>query len=139
MPGRVDRPVNGHLLLSGDPGVAAHQADARTGDPVDLALVIPVVGDAVAAFEGARDIQVSGHGLARSAHRFGRAQYDSAAEQCLGGHAGPVRAVAADEFALNEQGSEPTLLRSVRDVLAHRSRADDDEIIGRFGHLYSSL
>jgi hypothetical protein len=118
-----------HALLSGDPAVAAQQPDAGVAHPVHLRLIVPVVHELVAACEDARNVQFARDGRARALDALGGAQCVPAAQQRLGRHAGPVRALPADELALDEQRGQAALHCAVGDVLRDRAAADDDDVV----------
>ena len=82
---------------AGEPARPADQRDPAPSSPVDLARVVPVVGDRVAPRSTASDVEYSRRstpGSRRAATTgVGRAQ------QRLARHARPVRALAADQLA----------------------------------------
>ena len=97
----------------GEPAAAAQQVDAVVGQPALLAGV-GVVGDhEVTPGERRLDVDVGARrGLARGMHRLAGAQ------QRLGGDAGPVGALAADQFALDERDPQAALGQLAGAVLA---------------------
>ncbi len=95
------------------------EVDPRALEPRHLAVVVPVVRDAVAACEHGGDIDAAGDRLARPVDVSRRAQGGAGAQQRLRGHTGPVGAFAADELALHDHRREPALHGAVGDVLAH--------------------
>ena len=50
------------------------------------------------------------------------------AQERLARHARVVRALAAEQFALDERGAQATLDGVLGDILTHRPAADDDDV-----------
>ena len=95
-----------HALDARELGVPADQVDAglrRASCTCDA--VVPVVGDAIAATQHAGDVDVAGDRLLRAVDVARRAQRRRAAQQPLGRHARPVRALAADQLGLDDDGA----------------------------------
>ena len=106
----------GHLdpPFPGEPPVAAHEVDVRPPEPGDLAVVAPMMGETVAAGQDCRDVQLTGDGLAGAADTTGRGEGVAWAQQRLARHAGPVRAVPADEISFDDDGRKAPPDDSVR-------------------------
>ena len=80
--------------------------------------------------EHRRDVERAGDGLLRAIRRRCAARSArAAAQQRLRRHARPVRALAADQLALDEDGGQAALHGAVGDVLADRAGADDDDVV----------
>ena len=62
--------------------------------------------------------------------RPGLGEHLRAAQQRLARHARPVGALAADEFALDEDGGQPAPDGDVGDVLPGRPGPEDDDVVG---------
>ena len=106
---------------------AAHHVDSGAGSPEHLPGVVVVGDPRVATLEqpGHRD---PGGLQAREVGAGGR--HLQGAEQGLARHARVVRALPADQSALNEHGAQAASLGGVLgDVLTGRSRADDHHVI----------
>ncbi|MDQ1171579.1 hypothetical protein QE392_003383 [Microbacterium proteolyticum] len=112
----------------------AHEIDPRALQPLDLTGVVVVAGHGVASAQDGGDIELAGDGLFRAVDVARGAQRGTAAQEGLGGHACPVRALAADELGLDDYRGEPGLDGTVGDVLAHGTGADDDEVVFAFAH-----
>ena len=86
--------------------------------------------NAVAAGERRGDVLLAGHRLRRAVDGARLGEHLGAAQQRLARHARPVRALAADELALHEDGGQPAPDDDVGDVLARRARPEDDDVVG---------
>lgn len=128
---RVDPVVVGDddPLLPVQARVAADEVDLGLLKPLHLRIVVPLVGDAVAAAQHRGDVELSGHRLLRAVHRLRSPQRRGAAQQRLGRHARPVRALAADQLLLDDDRRQAPLYRAVGDVLAHRPGTDDHDVV----------
>ena len=109
---------------AGEPAGAAQQVDAVIGQPALLSGV-GVVGDhEVAPGERRLDVDLGGRGrLARPVDRLARPQ------QRLRRDARPVRALAADELALDDGHAQAALGQRARAVLARRAAAEHDHVV----------
>ncbi len=139
---RLDR----HLPFAGQPAVAPGQFDAGVTEPLHLAVVLPVRGEGVTPRQHRCRVQrPAADRLPGTGHRAGVGQRGHRAQQRLARHAGPVRTLAADQFALHDHRAQPGGGRPVGDVLAGGARADHDdvELLGGGGlgggHTCSSL
>ena len=66
---------------------------------------------------------------AGAAASFARVRRLAGAQQRLGRDAGPVRALAADELALDQRDTQAAFGERTRAVLAGRAAADDDDVV----------
>ena len=106
--------------LAVEPAGAADQVDAGAVDPLHLAVVVPVRGEAVAPGQRRRDVLLAGDRLLRPVDRPRLGERLGAAQQRLARHARPVGALAADELVLDEDGGQPAADGDVGDVLPGR-------------------
>jgi len=83
----------------------AQHPDAGAGGPLHLALVVPVVGEGVAAREHRRRVEL-GRGARQPAQRGHRVP---GAQQRLRRDARPVGALTADQLALDDGHAQPTV------------------------------
>ena len=111
-----------------DPAVAADELDSGVLDPLDLAVILPVGREVVAAFQDSGCVQSAGDGLCGAGHGLGAVQGGAGAQQRLGGHAGPVGTLAAHQFGLDQHRGQPALHDAVRHVFAHGAGADHNDI-----------
>jgi hypothetical protein len=129
---RQDAPVVArHLELPG-PGEARstpHEGDPGALEPLDLARVVPVGGEGGAPRQDRSAVDLAGHGLGRAGDRARRREHGARAQERLGRHARPVRALAADELLLDDDDAQPGAARAVGDVLPDRTRADDHDVV----------
>ena len=79
-------------------------------------------GERFAAGERRVDVLLAGDRLRRAVDGAGLGEHLGAAQQRLARHAGPVGALAADQFALDEDGGQPAPHDDVGDVLPRRAR-----------------
>ena len=86
-------------------------------------------GEGVAPGEGRGDVLLAGHRLLRAVDVAGLGEHLGAAQQRLARHAGPVGALPADQFALDEDGGQPAPHDDVGDVLPRRPGPDHDDVI----------
>jgi hypothetical protein len=109
---------------AGEPAAAAQQVDPRSRQPALLTRV-RVLGDhEVAPRERRLDIDLRGRRrLARRMDRLARPQ------QRLRRYARPVRALAADQLALDERDAQPALGQRAGAVLARRAAAQHDDVV----------
>lgn len=68
---------------------------------------------------------------ARAGHLPGRTKRRATPQQRLGRHASPVRALTSDQFPLDDGCAQAALHHPVGDVLPHRARTDDDDVVRR--------
>ena len=95
-----------------------------SGQPALLAGVGVVRDHEVAPGERRLDVDLGGRRrLVRGVHGLARAQ------QRLRRDARPVRALAADELALDERDAQPALGERAGAVLARRAAAEDDDVV----------
>src|SRR5699024_7424751 len=132
--GERDRPRSEHAVpdpypaLTEEAPVSSDELDARRGEPVDLPRILPLSGERVASGQNLRNIEFSVRCLARTGDPASRAQRLTAAQERLRRHAGPVRALAADEFGFDDRRPQSALTRIVGDVLSDRTGSEDDEV-----------
>ena len=105
--------------------MAADQVDVDGFEPFDLPLVVPVGCQRVATCQRSLDVE---RGAGDTRCPVGSVDGFSGAEEGLRGHARPVRALAADEFPLDDGGPQPVLACNIGDVLTGRSRSDHDHV-----------
>ena len=124
MVGGVAHAVDLDDARAGEPAGAAQQVDAVVGQPALLSGV-GVVGDhEVAPGERRLDVDLGARGrLARPVDRLARAQ------QRLRRDARPVRALAADQLALDDGHAQAALGQGARAVLARRAAAEHDHVV----------
>ena len=91
----------------------------------------------IAAAQHAGDVEVPGDRLLRAVEIPGRSQGRRAAQQPLGRHAGPVRALAAHQLGLDDDGGHPALHGAIGDVLAHGPGSDHDDVVFAFAHPFT--
>ena len=123
--GRVAHAVDLDDAGAGEPAAAAQQVDAVVREPPLLARV-GVVGDhEVAPGERCLDVDLAGRGgvASRACDRLAGPQ------QGLRRDARPVRALAADELALDERDAQTALGECAGAVLARRAAAHDDDVV----------
>ena len=96
-------------------------------------------GEGVASGEGRGDVLLAGHRLLGAVDGAGRGERLGAAQQRLARHAGPVGALTADEFGLDEDGGQPALDDDVGDVLPRRPRPEDDDVVGVLARVRAPL
>ena len=109
--------------------IAADELGAAVGEPLAVTFILVALDDLVSPPEDAFDVECSGDRLGRARRLPGRREDLRRAEQRLRGHAGPVRALAAHERALDERhlkiAFEPAQRPDER--LARRAAAEDDD------------
>lgn len=86
-------------------------------------------GERVAAGEDRRHVERSLDGVAQAGQAAGVGAGDDRPQQGLAGHAGPVGALAADEFRLDDRRAQPGGTCPVGDVLADRTCSDDHYVV----------
>ena len=111
-----------------DPAVAADQLDPGVLDPLDLAVILPVGREVVAAFQDGGCVQGPGDGLCGAGDGLGAVEGGAGTQQRLGRHAGPVGAFAAHQFGFDQHRGQAALHHAVRHVLAHGAGADHNDI-----------
>ncbi len=84
-----------------DPALPAEQVGADGLDPVGLPGVVPVSDVVIASGEDPGGVEWPGDRLAGTVHPACVRDRDDWPQQCLAGHAGPVRALPADQFTLD--------------------------------------
>jgi hypothetical protein len=134
---RTVRLSDGDSTRPSDASVAADQVDAGVVQPLDLAGVAPVGGESVAPGEHRGWVQIAADGLAGSRQCASGAEGRGVAEQGLGRHAGPVRALAADELVFDDRRRQAALHYSVGDILSDRSATDDHDVEELLRHVSS--
>ena len=105
---------------SGEPAAAAQQVDAVVVEPAHLRR-------RRCSFETMKSRQASAASTSTSARRGRLARVVhrlTGAQQRLRRDAGPVRALAADQLALDERDAQPALGERAGAVLARRAAAD---------------
>ena len=127
--GGVARPVDLDHARPGEPAAAAQEVDAVVGKPALLARVGVVRDHEVAPGERRLNIDLGRrHGLARAVDRLAWAQ------QGLRRDAGVVRALAADELALDQGDAKAALGQRAGAVLTRRASAEDDHVVVASAH-----
>lgn len=122
--------------------VAADQVDTGRVQPADLSVVLPVGGELVAVGEHRGHVQGHVRGVLEAGDPARLGAGGDRAQQGLAGHARPVGAFAADQFALHEHRAQPCGMRPVGDVLTGRPGSQHDDVIrlisgfGRFGRCH---
>ncbi len=121
----------GHLhgARPGEPSQPAVQVGADALHPLDLAVVLPVGGESVAAGEDRRGVERALRRVGEAGQAAGVRAGEDRAQQGLAGHARPVGAFAADQFALHDRGGQTGRPGAVGDVLPHGARADHDYVV----------
>src|SRR5579864_3334721 len=136
------RRCDGDPPLSGEASTAAREVDLMSAQPLDLAVVLPVRREPVAPAEDGCTVDHAGHRLGGAVDRLRRPQHLPAAQECLARHARPVRAVTADQLALDDRAGQTSFRDAARDVLAGRPGTDDDDVVLTVaidqGHGYAS-
>ncbi|OIQ76367.1 hypothetical protein GALL_419590 [mine drainage metagenome] len=115
--------------------MAAHEIDARAGEPLDLAVVGPVRRDRVTSGQRRRDVHSPADRLPRPRDRACGREHRTRPEERLGGHARPVGALPAGELPLDHGDPQPMASGSVGGVLADRPRTHDDNVNDLLGVL----
>ena len=111
---------------AGQPAVPAEQVDAVLGQPALLAGVGVVGHHEVPPGQHGLDVDLrGGPGLACAVHRFARPQ------QGFRGNAGPVGALAADQFSLDDGHPQSPRGQGCCAVLAGRAAAENDDVVVR--------
>ena len=113
----------------------AENVDALGLERLGLRGILVVAHHEVTPLERCLGIQPAGHGLARTRRLARRLECLAGTQQGLGGHAGPVVALAADQLALDDGHLEAAADQTAGAVLSAGSRAYHDHVIG---HLASS-
>lgn len=120
---------DGDLFGAGQPAVAAEDVGPDPVEPSGLAVVLPVRGVLVAMGEDGGGVQRSLDGAAQAGDAAGVGAGDDGAQERLARHAGPVGALASDQFRLDHGGGQPGGPGPVRHVLTHRTRSDDHDVV----------
>lgn len=123
---------DGHPARSVDPALPAEQGGADGLDPVGLPGVVPVGDVVIAPGEDLGRVEPSGDRLAGTVDPARVRDRDDRPQQRLAGDAGPVRALPADQFALDHGDGQPGRAGMVGGVLADRARSEHDHVIGVF-------
>ena len=108
--------------------MAADQLYPGFFDPLDLAVILPVGREVVAALQDGGRVQGAGDGFFGAGDGLGAVECGAGTQQRFRRHAGPVRAFAAHQFRFDEHCGEPALHCAVRHVLAHGAGADHNDI-----------
>ncbi len=109
--------------------MAAYQCSPGTFEPLDLAGVVPIGGDPVAAGESAASTSSSPVIASASArHSAGGREHLPGSQQRLARHARPVGALAAQELCLDHRYRESAVGAAAGDVLPCRTAADHHHI-----------
>ena len=118
------------------PGPAV-QVDAVVGEPARLRRVVVVGDHEVAPGERLLDVDRARDRLAGS--RGGERAGDgfAGAQQCLGGDAGPVRALSGDELALDDRHPQAAGGKPGGAVLTGRPCPDQHDVVGVASHVGS--
>jgi hypothetical protein len=106
--------------------------------PVGLAGVVEVGHVAVPAAEYAVWVDRTADRFARAVDPPGIGQGEHRPKQRLAGHAAPIGAFAADEFAFDDRYGQPGGATALGDVLTDGSRPDNNDVIGVVLHIYTS-
>jgi hypothetical protein len=114
--------------LSGQLADAAEQLDVAVLEPRELGGVVEVVDDLVAAGEGGSDVEVARDRLGGAADAAGLGQRLVGPQQPLGRHAGPERALAADEPVLDDRHAQATVGEPPCSHLARRPGTDHHHV-----------
>ena len=122
-----------HATLAVEPAVSADEGDTAVGQPGHHRRVVEVVDDLVAAREHRRDVELVADAHALHPRRL-RPDLDRP-EQCLRGHAGVERALAADQPLLDDRDGYARLAEPPRDHLARCPGADHDHVELALRHL----
>jgi len=112
-----------------EPSVPADQFGSDLLDSVGLSGVVPQRDVTVAAAEDALHRNGTADGFARTVDTAGVRHRDHWTQQGLAGNAAPVGTFTADEFALDDRDSEPSSTGSGGDILADRTRTQDDHVV----------
>jgi hypothetical protein len=131
-PGRLALNIGDlHRARAAQAAPPANEVDTGLLEPADLPVVLPSGREAVASPEDRVHVERGGDRLPGARQLLGGMQCGGAAQQRLGRHAGPVGALAADEFVFDDGDAEAALYGPVGDVLAGGSRADHDHVISQ--------
>ena len=114
--------------LAHQPTPPTDQDAARTLEPFDLAVVLPVAGEVVTPGEHGVDIELPGHGLRGTGHAPHLGQRLTRPEQRLARHACPVRALAADQLGLDHRNARAAFDAPPGDVLTRGTATDHDHV-----------
>lgn len=147
MPGREDVPDavgarHRHPAGAVEAALAAVEVGGDAVEPLDLAVVLPARGLVVAMGEHRGGVEGALDEVAEAGHAAGVGAGDDRAQQGLAGHARPVRALAADQFALHDRGGETGRTGAVGDVLPHGPGPEHHDVVRdgfRFRHGASLL
>jgi hypothetical protein len=104
--------------VSVEPPGTPREIDGLGIEPLHLAVVMPMRGEAVPPAEDRSAVEPSAHRLGGAVDCLRRSERLADAEQRLAGHARPVRAVSAHELALNDRAGEATSNHAAGDVLS---------------------
>ena len=121
-----------HPALAVEPGLAAHELDAAFVQPRQLDGVVEVVDDLVTAGEYARRVERRLR-QADTGHAFHLVHQLARPQQRLRRHAGVVRALAADQLALDQRHLQPVFGHPPGADLAGRAGPDHDGVDGALG------
>lgn len=115
------RGVHDHAAGPGQARVTAVEARPDALQPAGLAVVLPMGGLVVAVGEDLGGVQRAVDQVAQAGYAARVGTGDRRAQQGLAGHARPVRALAADQFALHDRSGQAGRTGAVGDVLPHGS------------------
>jgi hypothetical protein len=118
-----------------EPPVAAHQLSAKVLHPVGLAGVVPAGHIAIATTEHGRRVERTSDCLPRTIDPAGVSNSNDWPQQRLTRNATPVGAFTPDQLPLHNGDAEPGGAGPVRDGLADRARAEDDDVVDVFFYL----
>src|SRR5439155_21220664 len=110
------------------PAVPPDQLDPRALHPRGLGPVAPVAGHVVALGEGRLHVQRAGDGLGRAGGPPGRRDDVTRADQGLGWHASPERALPADQPLLHDGHGQPAVRAPTGSVLPRWTGPDHDHV-----------
>jgi hypothetical protein len=128
---RVRAVPHDHAPRPVDPAGAAQQVDPVGLEPGLLARVVVGGHHEVAPREGAGRVHAAAVDRLAGARRLARRlQRLAGAQQRLRGDARPVRALAADELALDERDAQPAVGERPGAVLAGGPAAEHDDVVG---------
>jgi hypothetical protein len=126
---RAVRGLHLDVSLACETPIPAHHVDPGTLEPADLTSVVPAAGEAVPVIEHACDVELAGHRLVGTADPAGSGDGMTRAQQRLGRHARPVRAIPTDQPGLDDHRREPALDGTVGDVLTSRPGSDHHHVV----------
>ncbi len=114
--------------LAGQPAAPAHELDALVLEPREHPGVVEPMDDLVAPVEDRLDVQAAGDGLGGALDTAGLGERLVRPQQGLRGHAGPERALAADEAVLHDGHLQPARGEPSGGHLAGRAGAEHHNV-----------